>query len=167
PQERTRHTLSLGRIPFLNGGLFEPHPLERRWRIDLPNAVWQEAFDSLFERFDFTADEAGRPGLVAPDMLGRVFEGVMEPELRRQSGTFYTPATLVHRLVKAALIALLAERLGCSEGRAERHLADRSAPARRALRTVTVLDPAVGSGAFLLGALEILTALGGSRPTSP
>src|SRR4029079_12029364 len=58
------------------------------------------------------------------------------------------------------------ERLGCSEGRAERHLADRSAPARRALRTVTVLDPAVGSGAFLLGALEILTALGGSRPTS-
>jgi hypothetical protein len=164
PQERTRHTLSLGRIPFLNGGLFEPHPLERRWRIDLPNAVWQEAFDSLFERFDFTADEAGRPGLVAPDMLGRVFEGVMEPELRRQSGTFYTPATLVHRLVKAALIALLAERLGCSEGRAERHLADRSAPARRALRTVTILDPAVGSGAFLLGALEILSEMDGSRP---
>ena len=93
--ERTRATRRFGRIPFLNGGLFEPHPLERRWRADIPNRVWREAFDSLFERFDFTADEAGRPGLVAPDMLGRVFEGVMEPGLRRRSGTFYTPAALV------------------------------------------------------------------------
>lgn len=155
--ERSRLTRALGRIPFLNGGLFEPHPLERRWPADLPNAVWREAFDSLFERFDFTADEAGRPGLVAPDMLGRVFEGVMEPGLRRRSGTFYTPAALVRTLVRAGLVALLAERLGCPESRAERYLAERSGPARRALRDITVLDPAAGSGAFLLGALELLT----------
>ncbi len=157
--QRSRLTRALGRIPFLNGGLFEPHPLERRWPADLPNAVWREAFDSLFERFDFTADEAGRPGLVAPDMLGRVFEGVMEPGLRRRSGTFYTPAPLVLSLVRAGLIAVLADRLGCPESRAERYLAERSAPARRALRDITVLDPAAGSGAFLLGALELLTEL--------
>jgi hypothetical protein len=167
PHERTRHIRRLGRIPFLNGGLFEPHALERRWRVDLPNAVWREAFDGLFERFDFTADEGGRPGLVAPDMLGRVFEGVMDPGQRRQSGTFYTPASLVHGLVNATLVALLARRLCCQEGRAERHLADRSGPARRELRNVTVLDPAVGSGAFLLGALEILSSLeAGGHPTA-
>ncbi len=154
--ERSRTPRAFGRIPFLNGGLFEPHPLERRWRADLPNAVWREAFDFLFERFEFTADEAGRPGLVAPDMLGRVFEGVMEPAERRGSGTFYTPAALVRSLVHAGLVAVLAERLGCPEGRAARYLADREPPARRVLREITVLDPAVGSGAFLLGALELL-----------
>jgi len=154
--ERSRAPRAFGRIPFLNGGLFEPHPLEGRWHADLPNAVWRDAFDSLFERFDFTADEAAQPGLVAPDMLGRVFEGVMEPGERRGSGTFYTPAALVRSLVHAGLVAVIAERLGCPEARAARYLADRDEPARRVLREVTVLDPAVGSGAFLLGALELL-----------
>ena len=154
--DRSRIPRGFGRIPFLNGGLFEPHPLERRWRADLPNSVWREAFDSLFERFDFTADEAGQPGLVAPDMLGRVFEGVMEPDLRHRSGTFYTPAALVRSLIHAGLVAVVAERLDCPEPRAARYLADRAEPARRVLREVTVLDPAVGSGAFLLGALELL-----------
>ena len=164
--ERTRITRAFGRIPFLNGGLFEPHVLERRWRADLSNQVWREAFDSLFERFDFTADEAGRPGLVAPDMLGRVFEGVMEPGVRHGSGTFYTPAALVRHLVRAGLVALLAERLGCPESRAERYLVERAAPARRALRDIAVLDPAVGSGAFLLGALELLSEVAAGERAS-
>lgn len=169
PAERNRVPRTFGRIPFLNGGLFEPHPLERRWRADVPNAVWRDAFDSLFERFDFTADEAGRPGTVAPDMLGRVFEGVMEPEERRRSGTFYTPAALVRRLVHAGLVAVIAERLGCAEGRAARYLDGRELPARRVLRGVSVLDPAVGSGAFLLGALELLAEVqaGDRTPAAP
>lgn len=154
--ERSGITRAFGRIPFLNGGLFEVHPLERRWQADLPNGVWRDAFDSLFERFQFTADEAGQPGLVAPDMLGRVFEGVMDPETRHRSGTFYTPAALVRSLVHAGLVAVIAERLGCPDSRAAHYLAERADPAGRVLRDVTVLDPAVGSGAFLLGALELL-----------
>ncbi len=166
--ERSRIPRGFGRIPFLNGGLFEPHPLERRWRADLPNPIWREAFDTVFERFAFTADEAGQPDLVAPDMLGRVFEGVMEPGERRGSGTFYTPAALVRSLVHAGLVAVLADRLGCPESRAAQYLADRAEPARRILRHVTVLDPAVGSGAFLLGALELLgEAEAGNRPPAP
>jgi hypothetical protein len=161
--ERSRIPRGFGRIPFLNGGLFEPHPLERRWRADLPNNTWRDAFDSLFERFDFTADEAGRPGVVAPDMLGRVFEGVMEPGLRHRSGTFYTPATLVRSVVHAGLVAVVAERMDCPESRAAHYLAERAEPVRRILREVTVLDPAVGSGAFLLGALELLSEVESDR----
>ena len=51
-----------GAIPFLNGGLFEPHPLERQWHVDIPNAVWRDAFDDLFERFHFIT----REGATAP-----------------------------------------------------------------------------------------------------
>ncbi len=47
---------------------------------------------NLFERFHFTVQEGMAPGAIAPDMLGRVFEGVMAPDRRRASGTFYTPA---------------------------------------------------------------------------
>ena len=96
--ERSRGALALGSIPFLNGGLFEPHPLERRLRRDIPNDLWRDAFDGLFERFHFTL-EADERGGVAPDMLGRVFEGVMAPDERRASGTYYTPAALVRELL--------------------------------------------------------------------
>ncbi|MEZ0333526.1 MAG: N-6 DNA methylase, partial [Gemmatimonadales bacterium] len=154
--ERSRGALALGSIPFLNGGLFEPHPLERRLRRDIPNDLWRDAFDGLFERFHFTL-EADERGGVAPDMLGRVFEGVMAPDERRASGTYYTPAALVRELLDPALIPLVADRLGCSEAEAERRLAEGESSAWRTVRTLRVLDPAVGSGAFLLGALERLT----------
>lgn len=160
---RSRTAAEFGPIPFLNGGLFEPHPLERRFRSDIPNDLWRDAFDQVFERFHFTVAEGDRRGGVAPDMLGRVFEGVMAPEVRRASGTFYTPAALVERVLEAALIALLAGRLKCSESEAELRLRDGDAGAGRVLTLLTVLDPAVGSGAFLLGALDRLSALAGEK----
>jgi hypothetical protein len=162
--ERGRTALALGGIPFLNGGLFEPHPLERRCRRDIDNVLWRDAFDRLFERFHFTLETDGRGG-VAPDMLGRVFEGVMAPDERRASGTYYTPAALVRELLDQALIPLAAGRLACSEAEAERRLAEGERAAWRLVRTLRVLDPAVGSGAFLLGALEWLTppAIGGQQ----
>ena len=154
--ERGRGALALGPIPFLNGGLFEPHPLERRVRRDIGNEAWRDAFDLLFERFHFTL-EADERGGVAPDMLGRVFEGVMAPDERRASGTYYTPAALVQEVLGEALTGLVADRMACSEAEADRRIADGERAAWGVLRTLKVLDPAVGSGAFLLGALERLT----------
>jgi hypothetical protein len=161
--QRSPSARGFGSVPFLNGGLFEPHALERRYRSDLSNELWREAFDQLFERFHFTVSEDGPRGSVAPDMLGRVFEGVMEPEARRVSGTFYTPALLVERLLDAALLPLLSKSLGCTEGEAHRRLNEGDPCIPGLLGTVTLLDPAVGSGAFLLGALERLAALGPSE----
>lgn len=146
----------LGRIPFLNGGLFEPHALERRWQVDLPNTIWLQAFDDLFERFHFVVRSDGGPG-IAPDMLGQVFEGVMDPELRLSSGSFYTPAKLVRAVLREGLTALLAGRLRVGVAQAERLLDDPSPRARVVLEQATILDPAVGSGAFLLGALDLLS----------
>jgi hypothetical protein len=139
--ERGRLARELGRIPFLNGGLFEPHALERRWRVDLPDLLWRDAFDELFERYHFTVAESADATAIGPDMLGRVFEGVMDADERRDTGAFYTPRALVDRMVAAAFDSWT-DSVG--------------SPAPSALRTVTVLDPAVGSGAFLLGALQQL-----------
>jgi len=159
PAERSRGAGRFGAIPFLNGGLFEPHPLERVVRADIPNTVWRDAFDRLFERFHFVVAEGGDAGGVAPDMLGRVFEGVMAPDARRSSGTYYTPAALVRALLDDALTAFVAGRTGWPEALAERRLAERDPVAGALLESVTLLDPAAGSGAFLLGALERLAEL--------
>src|SRR5439155_459143 len=125
------------------------------------NADWRDAFDELFERFHFSAsEEDDESDCVAPDMLGRVFEGVMDPAERRASGSYYTPATLVREIVRAGLAAVLVHRLGLAPMAAERWIYDGDPPqARPDLRQVAVLDPAVGSGAFLLGALEELAHL--------
>jgi hypothetical protein len=157
--ERGRLAARFGAVPFLNGGLFEPHPLERLVKRDIPNEVWRVAFDRLFERFHFTVAEGSPAGEIAPDMLGRVFEGVMAPDVRRASGTFYTPAALVATMIDTALAAMVAARLGCSQSAAERKLDCGDDRASAAISGITILDPAVGSGAFLLGALERLVAI--------
>lgn len=152
-----------GRIPYLNGGLFEPHPLEHAaGAAVLPNAFWREAFDDVFERFRFCLREGDEVGAIAPDMLGRVFEGVMDTGERRASGTFYTPAVLVREIVVATLATALSDTALPLEAAADALRGGRPAAAtgallRERLRAVRVLDPAVGSGAFLLGALDVLT----------
>src|SRR5439155_19311907 len=82
---------------------------------------------------------------------------------RRSSGSYYTPAALVREVVRTALEATLVTRFGLSGRAAERWVYHGEAPPRSVwpsgLTRLTVLDPAVGSGAFLLGALEELTAL--------
>jgi hypothetical protein len=144
---RAAATREFGAIPYLNGGLFEPHPVERRiGPIVFDNVLWRDVFDTCFERFRFTVREADDVNAIAPDMLGRVFENLMATDQRADSGTFYTPQALVRAMVTSGLRAI----------------------AHRPLNEITILDPAAGSGAFLLGALDVLTdlyrAVGDPRP---
>ena len=127
---------ALGAVPFLNGGLFERHALERRFpTAAFPDETWRELFDELFERFHFTVREADDDA-VDPEMLGRVFEGLMASDRRRGSGTYFTPRDLLERTVSLALDAAM------------ENVED--------IRRIRILDPAVGSGAFLLESLAQL-----------
>jgi hypothetical protein len=166
---RSSGARAFGVIPFLNGGLFEPHPLERRYRPALPDSVWRESFDQLFERYHFTVTEspASTGAAVAPDMLGRVFEGVMEPGHRKASGTYYTPAVLVRDLVDATCTALVGARRGCDDATAAALITGGDPAALSILTSATILDPACGSGAFLLGALERIAAVRVALGESP
>ena len=128
-EQRSRAARMLGNIPFLNGGLFETTWLERQHGpAQWSNADWRTAFDDLFERFHFSAREHDAGDFVAPDMLGRVFEGVMEAGERRNSGSYYTPASLVREIVKAGLEAALTARFGLSAAVAARWVHDGVAP---------------------------------------
>ncbi|HWV58388.1 MAG TPA: hypothetical protein VNZ57_13125, partial [Longimicrobiales bacterium] len=125
-------------------------------------------FDGLLERYRFTSRESsGRDGgEVNPEMLGRVFEGLMAPDRRSRTGTFYTPARTVDRLVAETLAVHVAGETGVPYAAARRLTVAGDAAAldprqreraSEALAGVRVLDPACGSGAFLLGALARLS----------
>lgn len=166
PQDRDAAARQLGDLPYLNGGLFERHALERRFpELDLPDHEVRACFDDLLERYRFTTREAGAgAGFgVDPEVLGRVFEGLMAPEARSDTGSFYTPAPVVDRVVKEAVATYVAGRVPEAEaavvveGRAAALPAPIRYRVRKSLERVRVLDPACGSGAFLLGALRRLT----------
>lgn len=133
---------AFGRVPFLNGGLFTRTAVERRMgRHRFDDAQFAALFDELFLRYRFVAREDSATwseASVDPEMLGRAFESLMASPERKAGGVYYTPHELVERVTGHALD---------------------SVDVRNGLAEVTVLDPACGSGAFLVHALERLAAL--------
>jgi hypothetical protein len=158
--KRSERARALGNLPFLNGGLFTPHPIERSSGCTVPDTAWCEAVDQLFERFHFTVAEDDASGhAIAPDMLGHVFERVMAADRRKEAGAFYTPADLVRRTLDEGLASAVMDGLEISRSEASERLERGDAKVRDAVADLRVLDPACGSGAFLLGALERITQL--------
>ena len=176
--QRAPAARAFGRIPFLNGGLFSPTPLERRLRAArFGDAELGALVVTLLGRHRFTAREDSTTwseAAVDPEMLGRAFESLMHPGERRASGAFYTPQPLVEHATTRALRAALAPTLppdAVDAALAGHQLAPTAAAALRTrLTTFRVLDPACGSGAFLVHALERLATLhalaGDQRSTS-
>jgi len=99
------------KIPFLNGGLFEPIN-EYNWSktdILLDNDIFEEIFKT-FDRFNFTVKEdepLEKEVAVDPEMLGKVFENLLEIKDRKSKGAFYTPREIVHYMCQQSLINYL------------------------------------------------------------
>jgi hypothetical protein len=161
---------TFGAIPFLNGGLFSPTPLEARHRaLRFSDEALTTLLAGLLDRFRFTAREdstSWSEAAVDPEMLGRAFEGLMHPDTRRRTGAFYTPPTLVALAVQEALAHALPTLPLPTPGTTPH---PPLTPAQRdRILALRILDPACGSGAFLVHTLETLAdtlALGGDpRP---
>ena len=165
-----------GAIPFLNGGLFAPTPLERRFqRWTFGDDAITDLVVSVIDRYRFTAHEDSADwseAAVDPEMLGRAFEGLMADAERRRSGSYYTPPALVAHTVRSALAALLPETplTAClldgtiagdetdDTGYDKAMTAERD-KLRETIEQLRVIDPACGSGAFLVHILETLDRL--------
>ncbi len=178
PAKRAPAARRFGRIPFLNGGLFARTPLERRHGAAyFPDAAIGQLFGNCFERYRFTAREDGRTwteAAIDPEMLGRAFESLMDARARRSSGAFYTPQALVDRVTESALVHTLGDPPMADAVRAllrgEAAPESVARPVRSRAATLRILDPACGSGALLVRALEqladVLARTGDPRPRS-
>lgn len=99
------------KIPFLDGGLFEPMNDYNWWETDIKikNETFAEIFDT-FDRYNFTVREdepLEKEVAVDPEMLGKVFENLLPENLRKGKGSYYTPRTIVHYMCQESLINYL------------------------------------------------------------
>ena len=111
------------RIPFLNGGLFEPLKGYdwAKFDIVIPNEIFSnqnrtadgdigDGILDVFDRYNFTVreDEAlEKEVAVDPEMLGKVFENLLDIKDRKSKGAFYTPREIVHYMCQESLIQYL------------------------------------------------------------
>lgn len=167
-RNRAATARSFGRIPFLNGGLFARAPVERGLsRSRFPDDALGDVFGDLLSRYRFTAREDSTgwtEAAIDPEMLGKAFEGLMTSHDRKRSGAFYTPQSLVSQVTRSALTHALISPgvpepaiLAAFSGEClDKKIRERLLVSVIELR---LLDPACGSGAFLVHALEELSRL--------
>jgi methylase of polypeptide subunit release factors len=165
---RARRSLAFGRVPFLNGGLFARSHLERsRANHVFSDEALGDVFGQLLTRYRFTAREDSSvwsEAAVDPEMLGKAFESLMATSERKTTGAFYTPQTLVEQAMTSALVACLSSDETPAKEIVNALAGEIPSPEHRH-RILTkstelrVLDPACGSGAFLVHLLERLAAL--------
>lgn len=99
----------IGRIPYLNGGLFDVHELESPTRYGPTIAIPDEAFERIFDYFDqyqWHLDE--RPlrddNEINPDVLGYIFEKYIN---QKQMGAYYTKEDITEYIGKTSIIPKL------------------------------------------------------------
>ncbi len=183
-RQRSAAAKAFGTVPFLNGGLFSPTRLEQQRRtLTFSDDAIVALIGDLLDRYRFTAREDSSTwseAAVDPEMLGRAFECLMANDERRRSGSFYTPPLLVTQTVRDALgAAIPALNMNTRElGRLSDQPTDIDGTSVTAglltpeviarLESLHILDPACGSGAFLVHTLEYITDLlvkaGDDRP---
>jgi len=176
------------KIPFLNGGLFEPIN-DYNWKetdILIDNDIFRDIFKT-FDEFNFTVKEdepLEKEVAVDPEMLGKVFENLLEIKDRKSKGAFYTPREIVHYMCQQSLINYLETNLSIdrkdienfiingdnylaltllyeskninttSEWTLPKSIKNNYKEIDRLLKEIKIVDPAVGSGAFPVGMMN-------------
>ena len=96
----------LGRIPFLNGGLFDVHDLERdNPDISIPDEAFERVF-SFFDGYRWHLDERPRreDNEINPDVLGYIFEKYVN---QKQMGAYYTKEDITGYITRNTVIPFL------------------------------------------------------------
>lgn len=176
------------RVPYLNGGLFNPqtddyYELDRgTFASKYINTLkvsdsWFKDFFDLLETYNFTIDENtvfDQELSVDPEMLGRIFENLLaeiNPDTgsseRKRTGSFYTPRSIVEYMVDQSLIEHFKTKTKINEKKLSALVSydlsddveypldgDEKQKIIDAIESLRILDPACGSGAYPIGALQ-------------
>jgi len=173
----------LATAPYLNGGLFSQNKLDTGHTFTITDTRFEQVY-TFFERFNFTISEDSpldQEVAVDPEMIGKVYESLVnvstEADERGDAGIFYTPRTEIDLMCRLAVVDYLSNHLGQDKKNIlydavfalepnEKSSANDTLtvmglwePLSELLRDITVVDPACGSGSFLVGMLYVLDDL--------
>ena len=153
----------LGPIPYLNGGLFIRHKLELDYgAVHIPDKAFQNVL-TLFGKYSWHLDDTpgARDNEINPDVLGYIFEKYIN---QKAFGAYYTRSEITEYLCDRSIHSVILQRIN---QRSVRQFNDLSDVLMRldtdlcrilldVLPKVSILDPACGSGAFLVAAMKNL-----------
>ncbi len=170
------------RVPYLNGGLFESDSESIR-QMDFPASHF-ESLLTYFGEYNFTIDENDPNDHevgIDPEMLGHIFENLLEDN--KDKGAFYTPKPIVQYMCQESLIQYLKTHLIDSplerdgretdgvcktienfirtfkkgnENDSDNYILQNAKKIEELLDNVKICDPAIGSGAFPMGLLQMI-----------
>ena len=173
-------------VPYFNGGLFSPVEIAGvnldEVITEIDDRLMTEIVMGFFEVYNFTVTEETPYEVevaVDPAMLGKIYESLIaeeeqveSEEERRASGIFYTPRSEVDFMCRMAVYEYLERNTKIDKDVLMKFMftpsyewdpkslpKDEIEPLEKALNYVKVVDPAAGSGAFLVGMYHLLIEL--------
>lgn len=196
PRDNQYFALFNCKVPFLNGGLFEPLN-GYRWsaahfeiRNDLFSNDNKDGILDFLDLYNFTIDEEEpleKDIAVDPEMLGKIFENLLDVDERSSKGAFYTPREIVYYMCKECLANYIVKKIpnvdfdeivnfvrngdvisqydwdiscnGKSNFKIGKTVFDNLIDIDKSLFEIKIADPSVGSGAFPLGMLNEIVKL--------
>jgi len=166
--------------PYLNGGLFKENTDFDYIDVKVKDDLFEDIFDFL-ESYNFTVREStplDEDLDIDPEMLGNIYEylvNVEEIEGKRgqeKAGIFYTPKLEIELMIKRSLVEFLYNKTKISKDKLYQFIFPEefneiSNPFNREeagavlnnLEDILILDPACGSGHYLVVAVNILYEL--------
>lgn len=165
---------SVGKIPYLNGSLFDKEDYSKKEWGEVKDAC-SPLLSKIFEVLDdynFTISEStplDKEVAVDPELLGSIFESMLPETERGDKGTFYTHQDEMLFMAREALRVYLSrfpELLnqdqtfyivyGLEWNKENKTEPRRAKEIKEKLQQIKALDPAVGSGGFLMALLQTL-----------
>lgn len=107
PDQSEELKKEIGKIPYLNGGLFDVHELEKQYEhIDISDKAFENIFhffDQYNWHLDTRIDASGKD--INPDVIGYIFEKYIND--RAQMGAYYTKEDITDYISKNCIIPFL------------------------------------------------------------
>jgi len=161
-------TALVGKVKYLNGGLFLQHPLENLYQnICIDDQAFENILD-LFSRYSWNLDDTpgGSDDEINPDVLGYIFEKYIN---QKAFGAYYTRPEITEYLCDRTINKWIVERSNQHYPRKQfasisELLINLDSPLCQLLiedilPQLSILDPACGSGAFLVAAMKTLIGI--------
>jgi hypothetical protein len=104
----------LQHVPYVNGGIFETHEIEKRYSIRVRDEHFERIFD-FFDSFTWHLDTrpTGNPNEINPDVLGYVFEQYINLTAsgKKENGAYYTKQDVTGYMAASTIVSHLLQRL--------------------------------------------------------
>ena len=104
----------VGQVPYVDGGIFERHDLERDYEMEIPDSAFESLFD-FFDRWRWHLDErpSGEHNEINPDILGFIFEQYVNytEKGRKEKGAYYTKPDVTGYMSTSTIIPAVVDRL--------------------------------------------------------